>query len=400
MTSHLDCNILRLITTRRKREVRFLKTYRIAHTPFSATRIAYGCMNICGAWNTTPLTDQGRKTALASVRAALDAGINFFDHADIYVWGKCEDAFSSIWKEMPGLREKVIIQTKCGIRAENEPFEGAGLRYDFSRQHMISSVEGSLRRLKTDYIDILLLHRPDALMEPAEVAAAFEHLCASGKVRHFGVSNFSALQIELLKRTLQQPLVVNQLELSVVHNQMINSGLLANQDVATPIHAEGILEYCWLNNITIQAWSPMAHGKIAKALTGQGDERMRAVAELATTLGKKKGVSMDAILIAWLLRHPAGIQPIIGTTQPDRIRDSCKADDIELTREEWYWLLSAGRGSKMVLGGKRVVHASEVLLERGACMDLRGGGTHGSAQEQVGNLRGKWAVSAIPAVPG
>jgi predicted oxidoreductase len=325
-----------------------MKTYRIANTPFEATRIAYGCMGISGAWSPEPLTDQTRKNALASVRAALDAGMNFFDHADIYAKGKCEEAFSGIWKEMPGLREKVIIQTKCGIRFENDPTQGVPGRYDFSKDHILSSVEGSLRRLKTDYVDILLLHRPDALVEPDEVAAAFEQLYVSGKVRYFGVSNHSAGQIELLKRSVTHPFVVNQLELNVVHSQLIYAGVVVNQDApATPVHGEGTLEYCRLNNITIQAWSPVAHGKIAKSLAGQGDERMRAAGELATSLAKKKGVSMDAILLAWLLRHPAGIQPILGTTQPERIREACKADDVELTREEWYALLAAGRGSKV-----------------------------------------------------
>jgi len=221
-------------------------------------------------------------------------------------------------------------------------------RYDYSKQHILSTVEGSLRRLKTDYVDILLLHRPDALVEPEEVAAAFEQLYVSGKVRYFGVSNHSAWQIELLKRYLPHPLVVNQLELSVVHNQLVNAGVVVNQDLPVmPTHGEGTLEYCRLNNITIQAWSPVAHGRIAKALAGQGEERLRAAGELATTMAKKKGVSMDAILIAWLLRHPAGIQPIVGTTQPERIKEACKADDVELTREEWYSLFAAGSGSKV-----------------------------------------------------
>jgi len=325
-----------------------MKTYRIPNTPFAATRIAYGCMGIGGGWDATPLSDQTRKAALASVRAALDAGVNFFDHADIYARGKSEEAFSGVWKEMPGLRDKVIVQTKCGIRFENDPVPGVPARYDYSKQHILSTVEGSLRRLKTDYVDILLLHRPDALVEPEEVAAAFEQLYVSGKVRYFGVSNHSAWQIELLKRYLPHPLVVNQLELSVVHNQLVNAGVVVNQDLPVmPTHGEGTLEYCRLNNITIQAWSPVAHGRIAKALAGQGEERLRAAGELATTMAKKKGVSMDAILIAWLLRHPAGIQPIVGTTQPERIKEACKADDVELTREEWYSLFAAGSGSKV-----------------------------------------------------
>ena len=325
-----------------------MKTYRIAQTPFEVTRIAYGCMGIGGGWDPGPLAAQTRVAGLASVKAALDVGINFFDHADIYARGRCEEAFSGIWKEVPGLRSRIVIQTKCGIRFENDPAQGAPQRYDYSSEHILASVEGSLRRLKTDYVDILLLHRPDALVEPDEVAAAFEKLYVAGKVRYFGVSNHSAWQIELLKKSITHPLVVNQLELNVVHNQLINAGVSVNQDEpALPTHGEGTLEYCRLHDITIQAWSPLAHGRIARALGGQGDERMRGAAEFAASLATKKGVGMDAVLLAWLLRHPAGIQPILGTTQPDRIRESCKADDVELTREEWYAMLTAGRGSKV-----------------------------------------------------
>jgi predicted oxidoreductase len=206
-------------------------------------------------------------------------------------------------------------------------------------------VEGSLARLKTDYVDILLLHRPDALAEPEEIAAAFDTLHSAGKVRHFGVSNHSSWQIELLKRAVRQPLVVNQLEMNIVHNQLISSGTVVNQDEpARATHGEGTLEYCRLHDITIQAWSPLAHGAIAKAGIGRGEEKMRTAAAAARALAEKKGVSLDAILVAWLLRHPAGIQPIIGTTNPERIKDTCAADGVELTREEWYSLLAAGSG--------------------------------------------------------
>jgi predicted oxidoreductase len=325
-----------------------VKTYRIARTPYEVSRIAYGCMGIGGTWDASPLTERTRQAAITSVRTALDAGINFFDHADIYCRGKSEDAFSRLWKELPGVRDKVIVQTKCGIRFQDDPVPGVPQRFDYSREHITASVEGSLRRLQTEYIDILLLHRPDALVEPDEVAAAFEVLHASGKVRYFGVSNHSAWQMELLKKSVPYPLVVNQLEVSVVHNQLINAGIVVNQDSpAMPTHGEGTLEYCRLHDITIQAWSPVAHGAIAKAVARQGDDRMRAVGELATTLARQKGVGMDAILIAWLLRHPAGIQPVIGTTRPERIKESCAADTVTLTREEWYSLFVAGRGGKM-----------------------------------------------------
>jgi predicted oxidoreductase len=322
-----------------------MKTYRIPNTPLEVTRIAYGCMGIGGGWAPGTLTERTKKDALAAVRAALDAGINFFDHADMYGRGRCEEAFSEIWQERPGLRERIVLQTKCGIRFEDDPVPGGVRRYDFSREHILHSVEGSLRRLKTDYIDILLLHRPDALAQPEEIASAFDSLGSSGKVRHFGVSNHSALQIDLLRRAVRQPIVANQLELNLVHNQLITAGTVVNQDEpARAIHGEGTLEYCRLHDIAIQAWSPVAHGALAKAAVGQGDEKMRGAAAAANALAEKKGVGLDALLLAWLLRHPAGIQPIIGTTKPDRIREACAADDVLLTREEWYALLTAGSG--------------------------------------------------------
>jgi len=320
-----------------------MKTYSIANTPLTVTRIVYGCMGIGGGWAPGPLAERTRKEALAAVRAALDEGINFFDHADIYGRGRCEEAFSGIWQERPGLRGQIVLQTKCGIRFEDDPVEGGLRRYDFSREHILHSVDASLGRLKTDYVDILLLHRPDALAEPDEIAAAFDALQSAGKVRYFGVSNHSAWQIELLKRAVRQPLVVNQLELNIVHNELIRAGTVVNQDEpARAIHGEGTLEYCRLHDITIQAWSPVAHGALAKASIGRGEERMHTAAEAARALAEKKGVSMDAILVAWLLRHPAGIQPVIGTTNPQRIKETCAADNVGLTREEWYALLAAG----------------------------------------------------------
>ena len=321
-----------------------MKTFRISHTPIEATRISYGCMGIGGGWGPGPLTDQTRKEALVSVRAALDQGINFFDHADIYGRGRCEEAFSGIWQDRPGLRQRIYLQTKCGIRWKDDP-SGAPQRYDFSRAHILAAVEGSLRRLKTDYVDILLLHRPDALVEPEEVAKAFDQLYSSGKVRFFGVSNHSAWQIELLRKWIDQPLVVNQLELNLAHNQLINAGISVNQDSpAQPVHGDGTLEYCRLNGITIQAWSPVAHGRLSEAALDKADERTKGAARAAKAMAQKKGVGMDAILIAWLLRHPAGIQPIIGTTKPERIRDTCAAEGVELSHVEWYELLTAGRG--------------------------------------------------------
>ncbi len=324
-----------------------MNTYAIQGTPARVSRIAYGCMGIGGDWSAAPLSDQTRKQAMACVRAALDEGINFFDHADIYGRSKAEEAFSGIWKERPGLRPTILVQSKCGIRFEDDP-KGTPFRYDFSKEHILRSVEGSLRRLGTDYLDFLLLHRPDALVEPEEVAGAFDRLAADGKVRVFGVSNHSAWQIELLKRWFTQPLVVNQLEVNVTHNQLINAGVSVNQDQpAMPTHGEGTLEYCRLHDITIQAWSPLAHGAFARATGGQGDERVRKVVEVAKSMAAEKGVDMDAVLVAWLLRHPARIQPILGTTKPERIKAACRADGVQMSREEWYRLFAAGRGGKV-----------------------------------------------------
>ena len=325
-----------------------MKTLRIANTPLEVSRIAYGCMNLGGGWDREPLTEPTRRAALAAIRAALEQGVNFFDHADIYCRGKSEEVFSLIWQEVPGLRERVVVQTKCGIRFEGDPDDGAPGRYDFSYAHIIQSVEGSLRRLETDYLDILLLHRPDALVGPEEVARAFDALSQSGKVRFFGVSNHTAAQIALLQKYVRQPLVVNQLELSLLHSQLIDAGIVFNQTQPPgPMRNEGTLEYCHLHGITLQAWGPLASGAVVGAGPEPLSEAARQVSAAVADLAREKNVSPEAIAIAWLLRHPAKIQPIIGTTNPARIRVACEADGVALTREEWYRLFIAGRGGPL-----------------------------------------------------
>ena len=221
-----------------------MKKQAIAHTPYTVSRIVFGCMGLGGDWNAPTVTEQSRKDAVAAVRAALDAGIDYIDHADIYGKGKSEEAFSAVWAERPGLRQSIVLQTKCGIIFPDAAAGTPG-RYDFSSQHIRRSLEGSLHRLKTDFIDILLLHRPDALVEPEEVADAFDRLHFAGKVRYFGVSNHSAAQIELLRTCVTQPLVVNQLELNLVHNQLFNAGITTDQRVdLRTLQMEGTLEYC------------------------------------------------------------------------------------------------------------------------------------------------------------
>ncbi len=324
-----------------------MKKLQIINTSLEASLIGYGCMEIGGNWTNQPATVEAQKSALSIIETSLDEGINFFDHADIYCRGKSETVFSQIWARRPALRQKIILQSKCGIRFSNDPVQGYPARYDFSYEYIVESVEGILNRLQTDYLDLLLLHRPDPLVEPDEVAKAFENLHQSGKVRYFGVSNHTAAQIELLKKSLDQPLVVNQLEFNLLHLHLIDEGVIANQDNPTwPVRGNGTLEYCRLHDIAVQAWSPLAKGRASGNVPNQ-DLRSSNTALVVDRIAREKKVSQEAIVIAWILRHPAQIQPIIGTTNLNRIKAACEADLIELTREEWYELFSAGRGAKV-----------------------------------------------------
>ena len=266
------------------------------------------------------------------VRTAMDQGINLFDHADIYGGGECETLFGEAVDLSSSLRDDMIIQSKCGIRSGY---------FDFSKEHIIRSVEGSLSRLGTDYLDLLLLHRPDTLMEPDEVAEAFDTLHSSGKVRFFGMSNQTPLQIELLKKSVSQPLVANQLQFSVVHTLMIDSGIAANMDIDQSIERTGsILEYCRLHDITIQAWSPFQQGFFGGPFLGD-TENYPELNQVVDRLAEKYNVSNTAIAVAWITRHPANIQVILGTTKPQRIIDGCHGSELVLTRSEWYELYKA-----------------------------------------------------------
>ncbi len=312
-----------------------MRTIKLGTSGMEVSRIAQGCMTL----------SEDRRQAMATIRAALEGGITFFDHADVYGGGRREETFSAVWEEAPRLRERIYIQSKCGIRRAGDTRSDVPLRYDFSYEHIIEAVNGSLRRLKTDHLDSLLLHRPDVLVEPEEVARAFDQLHQEGKVRFFGVSNHTAAQITLLKRWVDQPLVANQLEVSLLHTQLFDEGVAMNRDdYPAPTRNEGTLEYCRLNDITIQAWSPLARGLPAGRASAEPRPQVERAAALVGQMAAAKGVAPEAIVIAWLLRHPAHIQPIIGTTDPARIAAVCQADGIELTREEWYGLYTAGRG--------------------------------------------------------
>ena len=264
---------------------------------------------------------------------ALDNGINHFDHADIYGGGRCEELFGDYLNRHAGVRDKIFIQTKCAIKMG---------QYDFSKSHIVSAVESSLKRLNVDYIDYLLLHRPDTLMEPEEVKEAFDKLQSNGKVKNFGVSNHNAFQIELLKTAVRQPLVANQLQFSLTEAGMITSGLNVNlKNFDSHMHDGGILEYSRIKKMTIQAWSPFQFGFFKGNYIDHPDfpELNQKLQEMAD----KYGITKTGVVAAWILRHPANMQLIAGTTNPDHLTKICSGADVVLSREDWYAIyLSAG----------------------------------------------------------
>lgn len=294
----------------------------------NASEIALGCMRMAGI---------SVQDAADLLRTALDEGINLFDHADIYGDGRSEEVFAQAAKALSIPRERMILQTKCGIVRQGY--------YDFSKEHILRSVEGSLKRLQTDYIDGLLLHRPDTLMEPEEVAEAFSQLHSSGKVRYFGVSNQNPMQMELLSKYLQQKIIINQLQFSIMHTGMIDSEINVNMQVDSSIDRDGgVLEYCRLKEITIQAWSPFQYGFFEGVFLN--NHKFPELNQKIDEIAAAKGVPNTAIAIAWILRHPAKMQAVVGTTHAARLRDICKASVVTLTRPEWYALYKAA-GNKL-----------------------------------------------------
>lgn len=299
-----------------------MRTIRLGTSTLEVPVVAVGCMRI---------NSLERTEAEYFVQTALEEGANFFDHADIYGGGSCEEIFADAIHMNDDIREKIILQSKCGIRK--------GM-FDFSKDYILEAVDGILKRLKTDYLDVLLLHRPDALVEPEEVAEAFNILESSGKVRHFGISNQNPMQIELLKKSVAQPLVANQLQLSITNATMISNGINVNMLNEAAVNRDGsVLDYCRLQDITIQPWSPFQYGFFEGAFLG--NEQFPELNQKIDEIAGKYGVSNTTIVIAWLLRHPAHMQPVIGTMNTDRLKDSCKASDVYLTREDWYAIYQA-----------------------------------------------------------
>lgn len=300
-----------------------MKKVNFGTTGLRVPAIVVGCMRL----NNLDVTD-----AAKYIENAIMQDVNFFDHADIYGKGECEELFGKSLKIIDFKREDIFVQSKCGIVP--------GIKFDLSKEYIVNSVDGILKRLDMEYLDALLLHRPDALVEPEEVAAAFDELESAGKVRYFGVSNMKSMQIELLKKCVKQPIVANQLQVSAAHSSMISNGLEVNMLTNGAVDRDGsILDYCRLKDITIQAWSPFQYGMI-KGVFLQNDD-FSVLNNKLSEIGEKYGVSATAMAAAWLLRHPANMQILAGTMNLDRFNEICKACDIKLSKEDWYQIFMA-----------------------------------------------------------
>lgn len=288
------------------------------------SEIALGC------WRMDALSDED---AFRMVQGALDCGINFFDNADIYGGGVSEEKFGKAWKQASCSRDEIFIQSKAGIFLEEN-------YYDFSKEHILEAVNGSLKRLQTDYLDVFLLHRPDTLFEPEEVAEAFDILERSGKVRFFGVSNQNPMQIELLRKFVKQKIYFNQMQFSLKHTGLVDAGLCVNNHMDTAVVRDGgALEYCRKEEILLQAWSPFQYGLFEGVYLD--NPKFQELNDMIDGMAKERGVPNTAIAAAWILRHPAFAQCIAGTMNPQRLVGICRASEVKLTTREWYGLYKA-----------------------------------------------------------
>ena len=305
-------------------------------TSLAFSRLAYGCWRLAGTWNPSEMPAAAQATGRAAVLAAYEAGYTVFDHADIYCAGEAERIFGKVLREVSGMRERVTMVTKCGVRKPGEPKAESPYRYDFSAEYILRSCEQSLQRLGLETIDLYLLHRPDYLMDPAEVAGAFDQLRRAGKVREFGVSNFRPSQLTALQKACPMPLVVNQVEISLANLQTLE---------------DGTLDQCLAEKIVPMAWSPLAGGKLGdgarQVLPAQEAYQTTEVQTVLDELAKTHGTSRTAIALAWLLKHPARIVPVIGSTNPANIREAARAESVQLSRDDWYRLLRAARGTRL-----------------------------------------------------
>ncbi len=309
-----------------------MQTIQLGNSDLKSSRLAYGCWRIAGTWDRADVNAEGIKAGKKAVIAAYESGYSLFDHADIYCGGRSEEIFGEVLKEVPGMIENVVIATKCGIRFPDDPSPGAPYRYDFSGDHIQRSCEGSLKRLGVECIDLYQLHRPDYLGDPHEVAGAFVVLFDAGKVKHFGVSNCRPSYLTALQKACPFPLIANQVEISLAQQRSLD---------------DGTLDQCLAENIIPMAWSPLGGGQLADGATrvlpsqeGYGNERLL---DLLDQLAERHETTRSNVALAWLLRHPAKIVPIIGSTRVARIRAAAKSTEIHLPREEWYQLLAAAR---------------------------------------------------------
>lgn len=299
-----------------------MKKIQIGTSSIEASQLALGCMRMAGL-----STEKAKEV----VTASMEVGINFFDHADIYGDGESERLFGEVIKGLNVSRDQFYLQSKCGIRKGY---------YDFSKEHIISSVEGSLQRLQTDYLDVLALHRPDALMEPDEISEAFYELKKSGKVRFFGVSNFAPSTVELLQQSLSDKLIVNQLQFGLQHAGMVSTNMNVNMENETGINRDGsVLDYMRLKQLTVQAWSPYQFGYFEGVFINHPD--FKELNNCLQNIANRYQVTPTVIATSWINRHPANIQTIVGSMNPERIKEISQSTGVELTRQEWYELYQA-----------------------------------------------------------
>ncbi|HTD67030.1 MAG TPA: aldo/keto reductase [Candidatus Limnocylindria bacterium] len=312
-----------------------MDTVSVGASSIQVSRLAYGCWRILGPESAEP-TAEREASASKAITAAFEAGFTFFDHADVYADGAAEKVFGDVLKQVSGMRERVVITTKCGIRRKGVPNPDSPYRYDFSAEHITRSCEQSLKRLGIETIDVYQLHRPDYLMDPAEVAGAFEQLKQQGKVREFGVSNFQPHQLSLLQRACSFRLVVHQVEISLAKLNCLE---------------DGTLDQCLSEKIAPLAWSPLAGGRLSDTLpidiNSPEHARRIGLRETLDEIARDYGVTRAIVALAWLLKHPAKIIPVIGTAKPERIREASQAYKLQLSRDEWHRLLEAARGERL-----------------------------------------------------
>ena len=313
-----------------------MQQVQIGDSDLRTSRLAYGCWRIIAGGKAVEVTPDREGTARKSILAAVDAGYTLFDHADIYSDGLGEWVFGRLLRETKGLRDKMLIASKCGIRKADEPTANAPYRYDFSAEHIIHSCEASLQRLQTDRIDLYQLHRPDFLAEPEEVARAFTKLKEQGKARHFGLSNASPSFFSFIQKWCPFKLQVNQVEISLSKHDYFRNGTM---------------EQCVMENITPLAWSPLAAGRLcftgAIDLNEPGHAKRIQLRDAIDAVAREHNVSRAVVAIAWLLRHPSKIVPIIGSSDSQNIKDVAKAENLKLSREEWYSLLEGALGERL-----------------------------------------------------